>query len=100
MSTILAILSGLVVLNTIMLLFLTIRINQDLDEISSSQIDIMATQNDIIESQIDLLKTQRDLIQSQRDIYETHRKMYEYFEYIIKSLGGEEDDWQGPDQVD
>lgn len=99
MYIILAILSGSVVLNTIML-FLTIRINQDLDEISSSQIDIMKTQNDIMESQIDILKTQRDLIQSQRDICETHRKMYEYFEYIIKSIGGEEDDWQGPDQVD
>ena len=99
MYIILAILSGSVVLNTIML-FLTIRINQDLDEISSSQIDIMATQNDIIESQIDILKTQRDLIQSQHDICETHVKMYEYFEYIIKSIGGEEDDWQGPDQVD
>ena len=99
MYIILAILSGLVVLTTIML-FLTIRINQDLDEISSSQIDIMKTQNDIMESQIDILKTQRDLIQSQRDICETHRKMYEYFEYIIKAIGGEEDDWQGPDQVD
>ena len=99
MSIILVILSGLVVLNTIMLC-LTIVINKDLDEISSSQIDIMSTQNDIIESQLDILKTQRDLIQSQRDILETHGKMYEYFEYIIKSLGGEEDDWQGPDQVD
>ena len=88
MYIILAILSGSVVLTTIML-FLTIRINQDLDEISSSQIDILATQHDIIESQLDLLKTQRDLIQSQRDIYETHRKMYEYFEYIIKSIGSE-----------
>lgn len=99
MYIILAILSGLVVLTTIML-FLTIRINQDLDEISSSQIDIMKTQNDIMESQIDILKTQRDLIQSQRDICETHRKMYEYFEYIIKAIGGEKDDWQGSDQVD
>ena len=87
------------VLTTIMLV-LTIRINKDLDEISSAQIDIMATQHDIIESQLDILKTQRDLIQSQRDICETHIKMYEYFEYIIKSIGGEEDDWQGPDQVD
>lgn len=88
MYIILAILSGLVVLNTIML-FLTIRINQDLDEISSSQIDIMATQHDIMESQMDILKTQRDLIQSQHDICETHIKMYEYFEYIIKSIGDE-----------
>lgn len=99
MSIILVILSGSVVLTAIMLC-LTIVINKDLDEISSAQIDIMATQHDIIEGQLDILKTQRDLIQSQRDIVETHIKMYEYFEYIIKTLGGEEDDWQGSDQVD